>query len=262
MDPQIIGLTGSFGSGCTYVAKNILSNISFRPISLSDILKEEYRSEKNFKGDHIPRQELQDFGDLIRKEKGLDYFAKRAYEEIQQKNNTELKWVIDSIRNPGEIHYLREQSQRFFLLGFMQQRKKDGIGLVQILFIMATKKFDEDDDRDTGRESLSNGQRVEDCFAEADVVFSNEDTFTLVGNVPFKGFQGKVENLVQVVSNPLTRRQPTQVESLMAAAYTISQRSSCLKRKVGEVIVDDEGNIISSGFNEVPRHYRPCGRIR
>ena len=44
----------------------------------------------------------------------------------------------------------------------------------------------------------------------------------------------------------------------MAAAYTISQRSSCLKRKVGALVVDDEGNIISSGFNEVPRHLQPC----
>jgi len=44
----------------------------------------------------------------------------------------------------------------------------------------------------------------------------------------------------------------------MAVAYTISQRSSCMQRKVGALIVDDEGNVISSGFNEVPRESRPC----
>jgi len=44
----------------------------------------------------------------------------------------------------------------------------------------------------------------------------------------------------------------------MAAAYILSQRSSCRKRKVGAVIADATGNIISSGYNEVPGEERPC----
>ena len=44
----------------------------------------------------------------------------------------------------------------------------------------------------------------------------------------------------------------------MAMAYATSQRSSCMKRKVGAVIVDDLGNVISSGYNEVPTEERPC----
>jgi deoxycytidylate deaminase len=259
MAPQIIGLTGSFGSGCSYVAENILSGLSYKRISLSEILRAEYRSEKGFEGSNIPRQDLQDFGDAKRKEKGMDYYARKAYEEIEYANNPDSKWAIESIRNPDEIHFFREKSQRFFLFGVYATKEKrwDRVRTKPI-YNGDKKKFEEDDDRDTGRESPPYGQRVEDCFAESDVVVSNEDNFALVGNTPFKGFQGKIENFVQVISKPLTKRQPTQVESLMAAAYTMSQRSSCLKRKVGAVIVDDEGNIVSSGFNEVPRHGRPC----
>lgn len=38
----------------------------------------------------------------------------------------------------------------------------------------------------------------------------------------------------------------------MAIAYANSQRSPCLKRKVGAVVVDGQGQIISSGYNDVP----------
>jgi deoxycytidylate deaminase len=98
----------------------------------------------------------------------------------------------------------------------------------------------------------------QDSFAEADVVFANDDDFAEAGNRPFRDFRGKVSGYVDLVTNPLSRRQPTLPESLMATAYAISRRSSCLQRKVGAVIVDEEGNIISSGFNEIPREDRPC----
>jgi dCMP deaminase len=65
-------------------------------------------------------------------------------------------------------------------------------------------------------------------------------------------------------------RLPTVNETLMTIAYAESQRSSCLKRKVGCVIasistvngdensVKDSVQIISSGHNEVPTGTTPC----
>jgi deoxycytidylate deaminase len=64
---------------------------------------------------------------------------------------------------------------------------------------------------------------------------------------------------VNLVSEPLKRQVPFKMEeSLMAAAYAISQKSSCMKRKVGAVLVDEFGNIISSGYNEVPFYENSC----
>ena len=45
---------------------------------------------------------------------------------------------------------------------------------------------------------------------------------------------------------------PTYIETNMAIAYAASMRSSCLKRKVGAVIVDITEDVFSSGYNEVP----------
>ena len=257
-NPHIIGLTGSFGSGCTYVAKNLLANLGYRRISLSDLRRQE-RASKTGHGNGVPREGLQAFGDELRQSRGPDYLAKLAHEAIAQQSQSDAseRWVIDSIRNPAEVHYLRRFSQNFFLFGIYANRELRW-DRVRTGYNGNRRDFDHDDERDAGRDSPEHGQRVEDCFAEADVVLTNEEQFTAVGNERFHSLQGKIEGYVGHISAPLSRRQPTQMETLMAAAYTLSQRSSCLKRKVGAVLTDDEGSIISSGFNEVPRHSRPC----
>ena len=120
------------------------------------------------------------------------------------------------------------------------------------------KEFEEDDARDTGRDSPKTGQRVADCFAEADVVIPNNDQIEALGNEDFKAYDGRVGEYVSLLLNPLAHQRPIrQQEAIMATAYAVSQQSSCLKRKVGAVIVDGAGNIIASGFNEVPSYGRP-----
>lgn len=48
------------------------------------------------------------------------------------------------------------------------------------------------------------------------------------------------------------------METLMAMAYANSMRSSCSQRKVGALVIDNYGNVFSSGFNEVPVSQRSC----
>ncbi len=250
-NPHSIGLTGSFGSGCTYVAKHILSQLGYRKASLSEAVRRASQGTE--------RHELQACGDELREKNGADYLARQVCQEITEdaEGRPPGKWVVDSIRNPAEVHYLRRHLRDFFLFGICASRDTRW-ARVRPTYQGNERDFDEDDERDTGRQSPDHGQRVEDCFAEADVVILNEENFATVNSDPFRDFKGRINEYVDLVSKPLTRRQPTETETLMAAAYTVSQRSSCLKRKVGAVIVDDDGNIISSGFNEVPRHGSPC----
>lgn len=87
----------------------------------------------------------------------------------------------------------------------------------------------------------------------------NNKDFDIEGNEDFAAFEGYLDKYFRLIAQPLSRQRPIHPdESLMAMAYAASQRSSCMKRKVGAVIVDPEGNVISSGFNEVPRKEQPC----
>ena len=85
-NPFIIGLTGSFGSGCSYVANEILVDAGFEKVSLSEILREEYQSTDRASLDTMNPEErrrtLQTFGDEIRKDKGACYLASKAIAKI------------------------------------------------------------------------------------------------------------------------------------------------------------------------------------
>ena len=110
----VVGLVGPFGSGCSYVAKKIVENHGYEYLSLSDVLREEYKKENPNKR-KIARKDLQDFGDKIREAKGADYLAQIVCKKIKQ--DTTKNYVVDSIRNPQEINCLRKSFAEFFLFG-------------------------------------------------------------------------------------------------------------------------------------------------
>ncbi len=260
-NPHIVGLTGSFGSGCTYVADRILvESKGYRKLSLSDTLRELYEQEKGGKASQ-DRRNLQQYGDRLRADRGAGYLASEVAKTISVDEGADgqpTKWVVDSIRNPAEIRVLRNLSRNFFLFGIYADRDIRW-SRVRARYKDDRRAFDEDDRNDTGEASPEHGQRVGDCFSEADVVLTNDRHIEAVGSADFQRLAGRVEQYVDVVSQPLTRRAPIgNDEATMAMAYAASQRSSCLKRKVGAVIVDDVGNALSSGFNEVPARETPC----
>ena len=66
MGRLIIGLTGAFGSGTSFLADNFFAKRNFKKYSLSQQLKEKF-AEKHGKS-HETRHELQDYGNELRKE--------------------------------------------------------------------------------------------------------------------------------------------------------------------------------------------------
>jgi len=167
-------------------------------------------------------------------------------------------WVVDSIRNPAEVRALRRFSRNFFLFGVYADRETRW-NRVKSRYADNRHDFDEDDQNDTGDGNEVSGQRVGDCFYEADIVLTNDIHIDAIDNEDFESLAGEIGQYVELVQHPLSKQQPIRKdESLMAAAYVVSQRSSCRKRKVGAIVADAQGNIISSGYNEVPANERPC----
>lgn len=115
--------------------------------------------------------------------------------------------------------------------------------------------FEEADARDAGDDEKEHGQRVRDCYTGADVIIANNVDCDH-GNKTWNFLKTKVDRYLGYIDGKPF--QPKDREALMVMAYAISLRSSCLKRKVGAVIVDAAGNVVSSGFNEVPRKEVSC----
>lgn len=252
----IIGLVGPFGCGCSYVGHTILENgLGYYYISLSEILREEYRKAYPEAKGNIKRNALQDFGDALRKENNNDYLSKVAYEKYTSLKDEHKDFVIDSIRNPDEVTYFKNRIVDFFVIGVFAE-KEIRWERIKGVYHEDQAAFNSDEKRDKG-EKILNGQRVTDAFLTSDAIVLNNDP--IIGeNDAYQALRNKIEKYLKLFRNEATSKAPSEVESIMTMAYSNSLRSSCLKRKVGAVIVDEKGNVFSSGYNEVPFLEKPC----
>lgn len=250
----IIGLTGSFGSGCSYLTDNIIVEKGYRKILLSDILRQLYYEENPDEPDP-QRTELQKYGDQKRESNGPEFLAKKAQEIILSDEEQE-KWVIDSIKNPNEIKYLKSEYSDFYLIGVFADPDIRWERVKDEHYRGNSNLFEEDDKRDQG-EDLSHGQSVTECFIKADIIICNNEHIDRIGNDDFINLKNKVNKYLELIEQT-SSFTPKEDEALMAMAYANSLRSRCCKRKVGAVIMDLTGNVFSSGFNDVPSSLKSC----
>lgn len=253
MERIIIGLTGAFGSGTSFLAQNFFDESEYKKLSLSAVLRENY--EKEHGKPHEKRSQLQEYGNKLRsQDKAL---LARELDEKYISQDTKSNFVIESIRNPAEIKYFREKYPEFILIGVFAdydvrwERVKDS-------YNGSKDAFDVDEQKDKGAFEPEYGQKISDCFFESDLILSNNEKISCEGkNEAYQNMSDKISAYLTALRDP-SNSNPKLMETLMAAAYTSGRRSKCLKRKVGAVIADKYDRIISSGFNGVPLGLKEC----
>ncbi len=243
----VVGLTGPFGSGCSYIAKEILVERGYEYISLSDLLRKEVDDET------LTRSTLQDKGNTLRQQKGAGFLAEIAISIITQSDNQ--KFVVDSIRNSHEVEVLKDAFSSFCMFAVWASRNARW-KRVQGKYNGNLSLFEQDDKRDKDEKDES-GQQITLCYQMADVIILNDKVIPTKQSGAFKDLQSIVERYLNYIERK-SSYEPTEMETLMAMAYANSMRSSCSQRKVGALIIDNYGNVFSSGFNEVPVSERSC----
>lgn len=249
-DRVIIGLTGSFGSGCSTFSK-ILQNHGFQVVSVSSFLrKEAERQGKDLT--KSPRKEvrkiLQDIGNQLR-EKDLGYLIKESLKIADPNKDI----VIESIKNPGEIRELKKHYNAYIIaLDASFNNRKDRI--IKKEYEGDILQFEKDDQREKD-EGIKNGQRLQECVDLADIIINNDESKSTPQE--WKEFEERMErDFIKLLKNP-GYRYPTDMELWMNNAYSISLQSPCLKRQVGAIIVK-EGYAIATGKNNVAPQESSC----
>lgn len=255
-----IGVTGSFGSGCTTLAKVIRDAYEFKFYSLSDTLREEWdkcHPEKPSK--EALKHELQQFGNELR-QKRITYLAEKTFKKVRKDKNEKKSLVFDSIRNPAEIAYLKNRIPNFYVIAVdcAESDRWDRVGKKDYLDKdMTYEDFKEDDGRDKNEEGIPYGQQVALCVDEADYLIRNDNDPMLTSKTAIKRkLVGKMQDPMHLFSGEA--RTPTLQEAYMSIAYAASLMSQCVKRQVGAVIIDVKGNIVSTGYNVNPNPVPPC----
>ena len=167
---MLIGLTGRIAGG-----KGVISDFfrekGFEYLSLS----QEVREEAQKRGIAHERKKLQDLGNLMRKEEGSGVLARRIIKKIDKSKD----YIIDGIRNAGEIEELKKVfKNKFYLISVdakldlrwrnLQGRGKESDPKTFEEFLKADKRDFE--------ENLENGQQVKKCMSLADYSLLNNGT--------------------------------------------------------------------------------------
>ncbi len=163
-------------------------------------------------------------------------------------------FIVDSLRHPAEVGLLRRiYGDGFVLIGVVcehEERRKRISEKYEDAGTGAAERFMKRD----AKAPEKHGQRVSDAFHLSDFFVDNTAKRILEGGSanPDWKVSEDLERLVQLVTHADVAR-PTTSESAMHAAAGAAMRSACLSRQVGAALVDADGNVISTGTNEVPR---------
>lgn len=266
----IIGLCGAVGSGVKKL-KDILipefERIDYKVehVRVSDLIFNECNEDKNLHlqdlhGFHRYKL-LQDMGDELRDKNEKSFVAQLAINQINiirnksieeqeivnvgdediAKTDSKFVYVIDQFKNPEEVNLFKEiYSDAFYLIGLLRnenQRKQN----------LKDERISEEDVsklmiRD--KKSKKHGQNTEATILQSDYFIKNIDNNNEL--------RKEVRRFIDLMhgANNIT---PTYDEIGMHNAYSASFGSACLSRQVGAAIMDDNGNILSTGCNDVPK---------
>lgn len=183
-----VGVVGQIAVGKGVLVEYLLKKLGFVSFSLSSILHEELKKRGI---NEFTRETLQDIGDQLRKRYGDDVLARRAIEVL--KKHGEKHVVIEGIRNPGEIEFLKK-NPAFILIGVKASRELRFNRLQQRAKPWDPKNwsdFVKVDRRDLGVGQKKSGQQVGKCLAYCDYVLTN--------NKDKKDFERKVKELMKKV---------------------------------------------------------------
>ncbi len=172
MKHRVIAVVGPIASGKGALIK-LLEEKNYRCVSLSDVIREKTHEW----GLALTRENLQDVGDKLRQKFGLSIMAELATQEV--KKYPEGHFVIDSVRNPAEVAYIKKHFHAFVIgvtasaekrFAMMQSRGREWDP-------KTWEEFKRLEERDRGVDQEDYGQQVEKCLQMADIVIDNNGNY-------------------------------------------------------------------------------------
>lgn len=257
----IIGLCGPIGTDIHIVGESIKKILSeyydydCLIIRMSDFI----RKYKNYDQPAIINKsqvyhDLISLGNELRETHGNSILAELAINEIAvnreiRKNGEEdfkshrICYIIDSIKNKEELDLFRLiYSDLFYFIGVFSNID------IRIKNLNKEQIFDDQVfsliHRDSGEE-MNFGQKVTETFLESDFFLRIENSSQVV-------IEPKIKRFISLLfsSEIIT---PSEHETAMYLAYAAAGNSACLSRQVGATLTDKNGEIISVGWNDVPK---------
>ena len=280
----IIALCGPIGSPLHETAEQIsfsLKKYGYKTydIRLSDLIRinSKYTSINIDESTNLKKfKSLITVGDKLREIYGSDILAKLAIAKIsaeRKKNfgefddivnesskgeaskikNQKICHIIDSVKNSSELELLKSiYGKMIFSIGVFSplEARRENLSKINSLSV---EDIAELINTDSGEE-FDHGQSVRDTFPKCDYFLRVDSGLAEPGNADAKGqILSKLERFFKLIFRSSVI-SPTEEENAMYAATSAARNSACLSRQVGAAVTSSSGELLSTGWNDVPRN--------
>lgn len=255
----IISLCGFIGTDIHGVAETIEKilrvefNYEVEVIQLSKIIKQHSTIEFNGVSKYQYKKLLIDEGNRLRKENENTILSALAIQKINFKRIIEKStpafqtrrkcYIIDSIKTEDELSLFREVYRDIHysigVFSSVEEREKN----------LSDSPMSDDEiglliNRDSG-EDIDNGQNVRDTFILSDFFLRLDGPVNTAVEEKLKRFINLIFGIAVIT--------PTHEETAMYHAASAANNSACLSRQVGAALTDQKGELLSIGWNDVPK---------
>lgn len=271
----VIALCGPLGSGVSTVSKHLSKKLTacgyeIKKVKFSELIQQKATGitatelARLSYSDRI--EKLQKKGSELRETYGNDILAQLAIMEIAadrtkyslnpeddeldqtpiqlKRESRRVATILDSLKHPQEVELLQKvYGNMFYLTGVLSssERRKHRL--------MTNKKMTDEAasalmERDKS-EGTSHGQQLLKTLLYADFFIRNEKNNTNSLTAPIDRYVNLVLHKKDIT--------PTRHEFAMFLAESAAKRSGCLSRQVGAAIISEDGDIIATGCNDVPK---------
>jgi deoxycytidylate deaminase len=259
----VIAFCGPIGAGIKSIKESLKMHLEkmgyeVHHILLSDIMDSISNVTTSIDGAYDRYRKKQQQGNDLRSRFSPQILAEAAIaqiklikEKIKNKKGDsgeyafkgKVAYLVDQLKNPSEVELLRMVYQHnFYLIGVLRsesERKRnlrdESIRPAQIDELIHL-------DRKSGGR---HGQQVEKTILDADLFIKNNHSHR-------SNLDSKINRFINLIHGK-NGISPTFQEKGMFVAFSASLQSACLSRQVGAAILDKNGNIISTGRNDVPK---------
>jgi deoxycytidylate deaminase len=154
-------------------------------------------------------------------------------------------FIINSIKHPDEvIAFQKVYDSSFYLIGVFSSEEERKEFLKSNIHEKHYNKIESLIIRDNDDINSKNGQKLRDVFTKSDYFIRYSNTANL---------KDKLNRFVELIFD-FGVNTPSKDENAIFQATAAAVNSACLSRQVGACITDKEGEILSIGWNDVPKY--------
>lgn len=262
----VIALCGPIGSPIKHVREALQLSLKHKYgydceiIRLSEFIEKYSKLDLSLLSKDKKIESLIESGNYLREKHGPSVLADLAVakiridrEEYKISNDASVHkgrrtcYIIDSIKNQAELDLLRQVYREIlYVIGVfspMPQRERSLLSEIPGATGEIIRSLIEKDASSSGE----NGQTVSNTFPQSDF-------FLRIDGNSKNALDIRVERFLDLVLG-VRIVTPTADESAMYAAASAAGNSACLSRQVGAAVTCIDGQLLSVGWNDVPKAF-------